>query len=131
MFLVSLSLSFRLPDFHTRQPVDNEGDCRVRALEVAGTALSLALQHARDDKPRWWSSVDDVVVIDVTDAALVSWSMRPRGPAPAFASPDPYDDTSLFHVVVEAVNQGHGVCDSQLLLRKVGCNETMLVLLGE
>jgi len=55
----------------------------------------------------------------------------PRGPAPAFASPDPYDDTSLFHVVVEAVNQGHGVCDSQLLLRKVGCNETMLVLLGE
>ena len=50
--------------------------------------------------------------------------------APAFATPDSFDDESLFAVEVDAVNQGHGVCDSQLLLRRKGTSERMLVLLG-
>ena len=41
------------------------------------------------------------------------------------------DDESLFAVEVDAVNQGHGVCDSQLLLRRKGTRESMLILLGE
>lgn len=51
-----------------------------------------------------------------------------RGPAPAFATPDSLED-GLFAVEVDAVNQGHGVCDSQLVLRRRGTDEKMLVLL--
>ena len=125
-FFSSLALSpFRVPA-HTDLLDMKATVTSLSRVPPARLFLSAALRQGTRPRPMTtmsptWSSLR---------CAPPPLSSPFRGPAPAFATPDSLED-GLFAVEVDAVNQGHGVCDSQLVLRRRGTDEKMLVLLGE